>query len=59
MESVRKEGRSAVELFVIEEPAFAFDAPAVAVERAVCGDDAMAWDHDRDAIPAIGQPDSP
>ena len=55
--SLLKESCAAVELFVIEQPAFAFDAAAVAVECAVGGDHAMAWDDDRDPVFAIGEPD--
>jgi hypothetical protein len=38
---------------VVEQPALARDATAVARERAVRTDDAMAWYHDSDRIGAV------
>ena len=42
---------------MIEEPAFAFESAAVAVEGAVACDDTVAWDHDAHTIQTIGQSD--
>ena len=42
---------------MVEEPAFAFDAAAVAGERAICSDDAVAGEDDGDGIGSIGGAD--
>jgi hypothetical protein len=42
---------------MVEEPAFAFDAAAVAGERAVGADDAVTWKDDGDGIGSIGSAD--
>ena len=46
-------------MFVIEEPAFAFDAAAVAGQRAIGADHAMAGYDDGDGIGTIGRADCP
>lgn len=43
--------------FVIEEPAFAVDAAAVAAEGAVGADDAVTRDDDGDLVFAVGESD--
>jgi hypothetical protein len=43
--------------FVVEEPALAFDAAAVAGEGSVGSDDAMTGDDDGDGIGAVGEAD--
>lgn len=44
-------------LFVVEEPAFSFDAAAVASEGAVGSDDAVAGDDDGDGVRSVGEAD--
>jgi len=51
----RSEGEAAGWGFVLEEPAFAFEAAAVACEGAVGADDAVTGDHDTDGVGSVGE----
>src|SRR5262249_31584707 len=42
---------------VLEQPSLALDPAAIARERAIGADDAMAWDHEADRIGAVGVAD--
>jgi len=51
---LRKSEQARWALFVIEEPAFSFESSAIASERTICADYAVAGNDDGDGVVAVG-----